>query len=316
MANKVSFGLSNVHYALISERTVGGKLQIFYGKPKQLKGAVNLEMETVGDVSNFYADNIIYYASTANQGYEATLEIAMLTDEFRRDVLGEVIDANGLILENSNTNPRKIALMFQFEGDEREVKHCLTYCTVTRPSMSGATKTEATEPTTQELTITVSPRPTDNVPRISTSELAKGDVFEKFFESVPEVTVKKGTAPKGTVGTGTNNNTGFTVSYAGIHEALYFNGVALENGDITDKLYHKGGGTGFEAVYATKAQVTAGPSNNPPASPASSTITITFTDGAKASTGNYVIIDGLTDKDGNPINEVYEYENAKWNKRD
>ena len=311
MANKVSFGLSNVHYALISERTVGNDLKIFYGTPKRLQGAVNLEMETVGDVSNFYADNIIYYASTANQGYEATLEIAMLTEEFRREVLGEVV-RNGLLVENSDANPRKIALMFQFEGDERAVKHCLTYCTVTRPGLSSSTKTETTEPTKQELTITVSPRPTDNVPRISTSETIAKDLYDNFFKSVPEITVIKGTAPKGVVTGAQNNGTGFTVSYGEVHEALYFNGVALKDTDvITDKLYHKGGGTGFKAVYATKEA-----SQTPTATKASSTITITFTDGAKASTGNYVIIDGLTDKDGNPINEVYEYENAKWNKRD
>ena len=106
--NKVSFGLSNAHYALVTE-TDG---EITYGTPVRFPGMVSLTLEPKGEQADFYADNLVYYTTSANQGYDGTLEVALLTEDFRKDVLGETVGADGVFIENATANPKKIALMF------------------------------------------------------------------------------------------------------------------------------------------------------------------------------------------------------------
>lgn len=293
--NKVNFGLKNLHYALITERTINGEQQIFYGKPTRLPGAVNMEMEVVGESSNFYADDIIYYSTTSNQGYEATLEIANLTEEFRRDVLGEVLIAGGILVENSSAQPRKVALLFEFDGDSRGVRHCLTYCTVTRPGLSGATKTETAEPGTQELTLTASPRPTDAIAKFSTSWMSEA-AYKDFFNAVRAVEISN-ELPIGAVGAAgaeTNSQTKLELTYT---ENLAANGSSLKNSDdVTPYITYSNAGK-FTAVYTL----------------ATKKVLITLTE--PATPGAYFIVEGLTGVNTGPINEVYVLgNNNQWTK--
>ena len=183
MSNKVNFGLKNAHYAVITE-TAGA---ITYGTPKRLPGAVSLSLEPKGETSDFYADDIIYYTTSANQGYEATLELASVTEEFRTEVLGETLSTTDkVIIENAAAKPKKVALMFEFDGDVKATRHLLVYCTVNRPGLSGATKTESTEPGTTELSVVASPRATDGIVKISTSTTTSEDVYGAWFTEVYE----------------------------------------------------------------------------------------------------------------------------------
>ncbi len=88
--NKVVFGLKNAHYSVITEGDDG---TYTYAAPVSLKGAVELALDAKGDSNDFYADDVLYYTTLSNQGYEATLTVANLTREFRTDVLGETLDA-------------------------------------------------------------------------------------------------------------------------------------------------------------------------------------------------------------------------------
>ena len=59
MANKVKFGLSNVHIAPIT--AVSGA-SITYGEPFAIKGAVNLTLDPEGESADFYGDNTKYFS--------------------------------------------------------------------------------------------------------------------------------------------------------------------------------------------------------------------------------------------------------------
>ena len=65
MANKIKYGLSNVHYA---KATIAADNSATFGTPKPIKGAVSLSLSPEGDTNTFYADNIAYYVSAANNG--------------------------------------------------------------------------------------------------------------------------------------------------------------------------------------------------------------------------------------------------------
>lgn len=183
MANKIKYGIKNVYYAVATEGT-GGALT--YATPAPLKGAVSMSLEAQGDTNTFYADNIAYYTSTANNGYQGDLELALIPDDFRTAVLGEVLDAKGFYVEKSNVPQVEFALLFQFEGDESATKHCLYRCTASRPAVNGQTKEESIEPQTESITITAMPRIADEVVKSRCPSSATD--YATWFEAVKEPT--------------------------------------------------------------------------------------------------------------------------------
>lgn len=151
MANKVKYGLKNVHYAVA---TIAADGSATYGEVKPWPGGVNLSLDAQGGTTKFRADNINYWIGQSNNGYEGDLESALIPESFKVDILGEVIDGNGVALENVDAKTVPFALLFQFEGDEKATRHVLYNCTATRPSVSGATTDEEIEPQTETVTIT------------------------------------------------------------------------------------------------------------------------------------------------------------------
>ena len=151
--NKVKFGLKNAHYAVVSNNNG----VITYGTPVRIPGAVNLVLNPKGDKTEFYADDMAYFVTTANQGYEGTLEVALIPDSFKIDVLGETVDSNGALIENANAIPENIALMYEFTGDKKATRHINYNVSVARPSIESATKGASIEPVTDTIDITASP---------------------------------------------------------------------------------------------------------------------------------------------------------------
>jgi phi13 family phage major tail protein len=186
MMNKVKFGLSNVHYAKI---TVGDDGSIKYGKPVKIPGAVNLSLDAEGDETSFYADNVKYYSSYANNGYSGDLEIADIPDSFRTDILGETKDANGAFIEKSDAEISPFALLYQIEGDQKG-RRCVYYnTTVSRPSTEASTTEDSKEPKTDTLSITTTARATDKKVRAILEENdTNKEVYDKFYDSVYEET--------------------------------------------------------------------------------------------------------------------------------
>lgn len=184
MGNKIKYGLKNTHYAVVTE--VDG--EISYGTPVKIPGAVNLVLNPVGDPSVFYADDIEYFSEDTNNGYDGTIEMALIPDEFRKDVLGDTIDANGALIENTNGKPKKIALMFEFDGDANKVRHVLYYVKVTRPNLEGSTKTNTKEPKTETMNIQARPRPDtgDIKTKLDSGKTGYDTFFQSVYEPVPE----------------------------------------------------------------------------------------------------------------------------------
>ena len=150
-SNKIRYGIKNCFYATA---TLSSANVATYGTPIALPGAVSISLDPQGDTNPFYADNIVYFTSVANAGYEGDLELAKIPDSFLVDCLGYITDSNGVLLEDANANPKNFALMFQFEGDAHAKRTVLYNCVATRPNVSGQTKEASIEPQTETISIT------------------------------------------------------------------------------------------------------------------------------------------------------------------
>jgi len=82
-----------------------------WGTPVAIPGAVKFSPKTEGKAVKFYADNMLYYSSTTNDGYTADLEAALVPDSILAELLGWLIDDNGMLVEISDGVPKRFALM-------------------------------------------------------------------------------------------------------------------------------------------------------------------------------------------------------------
>ena len=151
MANKIKYGIKNVYYAVA---TLAANNSATYDTPVALPGAVSLTLDPEGDNNIFYADNIAYYTSYANNGYSGSLELALIPDAFRKDVLGEIEDNKDVLVEEQGAPSVHFALMFQFEGDEKATRHVMYNCVASRPTTNGSTKESSIEPQTETINLT------------------------------------------------------------------------------------------------------------------------------------------------------------------
>ena len=98
MANKkniVKFNLCNVHYSVLTQSEDG---KYSWGTPVSVPGAVSISLDPTGEPESFYADGVEYYVINNNQGYDGDLELAMIPEDFRKDVLNEVSDSNSVVI--------------------------------------------------------------------------------------------------------------------------------------------------------------------------------------------------------------------------
>lgn len=180
MANKVKYNLKNVYAAKLKE--TGDNFT--YDAPKAVPGAVSISLDAEGESSPFYADGIVYFRSTSNNGYSGDLEIALIPEWFRKEILKEEVDSNGVLVEKSTvTETEKFALLFEFDGDEKAIRHVLYNCSVSRPSIESSTKEESIEPGTETLALTADPR-SDGLVKSRTGDTTKDATYQNWYQAV------------------------------------------------------------------------------------------------------------------------------------
>ena len=181
MGKKVKYNLKNVHAAKL---TKDSEDRFIYATPQAIPGAVSISLEAEGDSSPFYADGIVYFRSTANNGYSGDLEIALIPEWFRTEILKEELDAKGVLVEKSNiTETEKFALLFEFDGDVRGIRHVLYNCSASRPSIESETKEDTIEPGTETLSLTADPRE-DGLVKSRTGDTTDDGTYASWYETV------------------------------------------------------------------------------------------------------------------------------------
>ena len=181
MGNKVKYNLKNVHAAKL---TVNEDGTFTYAEPKAIPGAVSISLDAEGESSPFYADGIVYFRSNTNNGYSGDLEIALIPEWFRTEILKEALDKNGVLVEVSdNSEAVKFALLFEFDGDVRAIRHVMYNCSASRPSIESETKEETIEPGTETLSLTADPRE-DGLVKSRTGDTTSEATYNDWYKQV------------------------------------------------------------------------------------------------------------------------------------
>ena len=121
MGNKVKYNLKNVHAAKLTESVVDGVTTFAYATPQPIPGAVSISLDAEGDTSPFYADGIVYFRSTSNNGYSGDLEIALIPEWFRTEILKEELDAKNVLETKGGRLEKKIKNNCQVCDEEVEI---------------------------------------------------------------------------------------------------------------------------------------------------------------------------------------------------
>lgn len=178
--NKVQFNLKNVAYGVMTALSPTPT----WGAPVMVPGAVSLALSQQGEITKFYADGIVYWQSSSNNGYEGDLTMARFPDQMIQDIWGdELVETDNVLVENANTQPKAFALLFQIEGDQNNALYCMYNCVGTRPNIEAETTTETKEPKTQVSTISAAPLPDGKV-RARTTATTPANVVSAWYEKV------------------------------------------------------------------------------------------------------------------------------------
>jgi len=204
--NKVKFNICNVHYALQVAADDG---TITFATPVAMPGAVSLSLDANGEPSNFYADGYAYYTISNNMGYEGDLELAMVPESFRTDVLKEELDTNKVLVENANVETANFALLFEFDGDVKKIRHVLYNCAASRPSIESQTNEDEVEVQTETLSLTATPM-ADGYVKAKTGDDTTDAVYSGWYDAVYVPGAEAVTTANTTKSSGTANSTSGT----------------------------------------------------------------------------------------------------------
>lgn len=185
MANSVKFGLSKAYYAVYNEA------EGTYGTPVAMPGAKSMSISAEGDESSFYADNIVYYSTNTNAGYSGDFELAEAPESVYVDLLGQVKDANGVLLESTDDKQVTFALLYEVEGNVKNQRFVFYNCTLSRPDTEANTTEDTTEPDTDTLKVRMVSREVDygtgkkNVVKGSVTDAeATKTIYDKWYDAV------------------------------------------------------------------------------------------------------------------------------------
>ena len=147
--NHIKYGLENVYYAKLENGT--------YTTPVHIEGAVSLSLKPAGSSVTAYGDDVALVDFDVNQGYTGSVAFQLIPDQFKIDMLGETVDANGVVSENSDARASECALLFQFLGDVNNRRHLLYRCKFARPNIESESTKDKVDVKEESLDITVRP---------------------------------------------------------------------------------------------------------------------------------------------------------------
>lgn len=185
MSNKITFGLSNVHYAIA---TLSAEGVFSWGSSKPLVGAQELTADIIGGKTEVYGDDQVIGTLISNSGKTISLKMSEISDEFKKDIFGWEVDSTGNLVEVTNSHVITFALGYEVQGDVKARRVWYYLCTATPVGDATKSKTDSAEPNSSTLSVTARPIEVGDklvLRRIANKEDANYDTFLSVTPVLP-----------------------------------------------------------------------------------------------------------------------------------
>jgi len=178
MANKVEFGISQLHVGLY---TVDENDNVTLGSPYHQKGAVSFSPEEQSELNQFFADNRAYWSNYSGGTFEGDLEVALFSDDFKTKFLGYKNTTDGGLAIVKNAKKPSVYIAFQVEGDAESRRVIMFNAKLGGITREFATVEDTTEPATETCPVTVTG---DIVSGVAMASYKPGDAgYDDLFSS-------------------------------------------------------------------------------------------------------------------------------------
>lgn len=152
MANKVLFGVSNLHFGEYNVTTDG---TVTLGTPYALPGTVTISMDAETEENKFYADNTVYWSGYSDNGYSGEITNALFPDDFKTRFMNYQAVPDGGIAQIKGEHNKIVYFMFQTEGDDKARRGIFYNVSLGQITREYSTTEDSIEPATATLAFTV-----------------------------------------------------------------------------------------------------------------------------------------------------------------
>lgn len=159
MSKKVQFGIKDITVWELTETTTTTGISMSYGTAIAIPGTTKMDLSPNGsDPTPFYADDVEYYVTAGKSGgYTGSFDNALINEAIKTKFMNYVTDANGNVVEVSDSETKYFAMAFAKESNDGDIRFLLPKCSFGRLSIKGDTTTDTITPETETVGITVVP---------------------------------------------------------------------------------------------------------------------------------------------------------------
>ncbi len=183
--NRVKYRLKRLYYAPATIDEPSG--DVTYAAPIRMPDAVSISLSPKGDLIVVYADAQEIILGRDNAGYDGETELLRIPESFEVDCLGSSKNEDGTIEENDSDISKPFALLFEFEGDVKAIRHCMFLCYASKQTVDG-NNSESKTPTNDKIAIKCRAR-ADGKIKTKTGDTTPADVYDNWYNAVPGGTV-------------------------------------------------------------------------------------------------------------------------------
>lgn len=189
--NKIEFGLSHLYFAPLARSTgTDGSVTYTYTTPIRLEGIQSMTQEAQGETSNIYAEDMVWFTYTANNGYSGELVFVHFSDAIRENIFKYAKTSDGLLVERADVQPAEGALLYQCQGDANKNRHVLYDVTFGNPKVEPKTKEDGIEATVVTIPYTAVPIELASGEQITKGKCSEGDTaYADFFKALEAPTL-------------------------------------------------------------------------------------------------------------------------------
>lgn len=89
-----------------------------YGDPVRVAGLIEIGVSPQTDTAELYADDGLYESATALTSYDININVADLTPEQQGKLLGQQVNASGMVYSSTDLNPPSFGVSFRAERSD------------------------------------------------------------------------------------------------------------------------------------------------------------------------------------------------------